>query len=868
MLGVLKAGCTYVPIDKDYPYERIKTILQETKVQVCLSDERLSNEDIAQLESPDCDFVATKDLLETEYSEFSGEKVDQRTTAYILYTSGSTGKPKGVCISHRNMVNYLHWANQYYFDNGRGWNFPLFTSLSFDLTVTSVFSTLLRGDTLHIYRENEINQVLKDIFSNVDISSIKLTPSHISLLKELDITHTHIEKAIVGGEKLTKGQVKILRGLNSSMSIYNEYGPTEATVGCIVEKIEEIPEVIKIGKPIANTKIYILDEQMQLTPKGVNGEIFIAGEGLAKGYFNNPELTKEKFVEDTIGGYGTMYRSGDMGRWLPDGSIELFGRKDAQVKFNGHRIELEEIENVLNTHESVLNSTVALKEHSVNDSHHQTVKYCTKCGIASNYPRITFDKNDVCSICNTYAENKEKISKYFRDEDELQLILDDVRKSNSEKEYDCLALFSGGKDSTYVLCQLVKKYKLKVLAFTLENGYISEEAKDNIRKVTETLGVDHVFGETPYMNEIFVESLHKFNNVCDGCFKTIYTLAYKVAKEKNIKYIMTGLSRGQLFETRLHHLFESEMFDPEEIDQRILSARKAYFNIKDKVTSHVADNMFEDDKIIDDIKIIDFYRYSDVELSEMYGYLDEYVPWVRPSDTGRSTNCLINNAGIYIHKKLRGYHNYSLPYSWDVRIGHKKREEAMYELDDEISPDSVEQILDEIGYTDSIAETEPQKNLVAYYQSKVSLNPEDLRNHLALHLPAYMIPSHFVSIDAIPVNVHGKVDRSRLPEIDFSKYVSRKPDREAKNDVERSIRDIWKAILKVDNVGLDDNFFELGGTSIKVVVLLDKLGLQYPSGLKLTDLFDYPTVAGQAELVQGQLSTETTEETGLDILKF
>ena len=219
---------------------------------------------------------------------------------------------------------------------------------------------------------------------------------------------------------------------------------------------------------------------------------------------------------------------------------------------------------------------------------------------------------------------------------------------------------------------------LKVLAFTLDNGYISEQAKGNVNRIVKKLGVDHVYGQTEHMNEIFIDSLNRHQNVCNGCFKTIYTLSTKIAMEKEIPFIVTGLSRGQFFETRLtEELFWDEELDVKKIDDAILEVRKLYHREKDAVKDLLDVTMFEDDAIFDKVQFVDFYRYSDVSLEDMLTYLDEKVGWIRPTDTGRSTNCLINQLGIYVHKKEKGYSNYSFPYSWDVRLGHKTRDESL-----------------------------------------------------------------------------------------------------------------------------------------------------------------------------------------------
>ena len=259
-----------------------------------------------------------------------------------------------------------------------------------------------------------------------------------------------------------------------------------------------------------------------------------------------------------------------------------------------------------------------------------------------------------------------------------------------------------------MLYQLVREYGVRPLVFTLDNGYISDDALDNVRSACADLGVDLHIASTPHMNAIFVDSLQRHCNVCDGCYKTIYTLSMSLAREHGIDTIITGLARGQLFETRLADTFAAREFDPDEIDAWIMEARKAYHHIDDAVYELLETDLFDDESIFDDIGFVDFYRYVDVDLDEVYDYLTNQTVWVRPADTGRSTNCLINDVGIYVHTTTRGYHNYALPYSWDVRLGHKRREAAMDELDDDIDLDRVRHILDEIGYPEPVADSRPK----------------------------------------------------------------------------------------------------------------------------------------------------------------
>jgi amino acid adenylation domain-containing protein len=345
LIATLKLNACFVPIDPTMPAERRRYILKDAGIHFlftmssCLLD--LADTYNGGLMALDIqlDGLAEEDFLST--------KPEPDDLAYLIYTSGSTGKPKGVMIRHRGFLNYLLWANDYYFNNEAAYSFAFFTSLAFDLTITCIFTTLLRGDTIHIYEEKDVAVVLTEIFSSESgVNTVKLTPSHISLLESLESTDTSIRTVIVGGEALTKKQVHLLKMLHPAIRIYNEYGPTETTVGCTVKAITEEAADITIGKPINNTAIYILNNSKQVQPVGILGEIAIGGLGLAAGYLENDGLTSEKFIENPYKKGEQLYLTGDVGKWLPDGDIFYTGRKDNQVKIRGYRIEPGEVEMV------------------------------------------------------------------------------------------------------------------------------------------------------------------------------------------------------------------------------------------------------------------------------------------------------------------------------------------------------------------------------------------------------------------------------------------------------------------------------------------------------------------------------------------
>ncbi|WP_157655211.1 non-ribosomal peptide synthetase, partial [Burkholderia ubonensis] len=362
ILGVLKAGAAFVPLDTAYPAERINHILGDTGLSLLLTQ----SSQLAQW----YEYAGATLLLDqalpgwTPLPDNPPCRAVPEHLAYVIYTSGSTGKPKGCLLEHRNLAHYISWAVGYYFPEGETGSFGLYSSLCFDFTLTNVFCPLVRGKSLRIYPQSEsIDTILARMFQpGSGVDTLKLTPTHIHLLEYMNLGRSGVRKVIVGGEELTPQHIATLRKIDPAIEIYNEYGPTEATVGCIVKLVEDEPSTVLIGRPIANTRVYIVDEALRPVPIGVPGEICIAGHGLARGYHKRPDVTAAKFVENPFPGEQRIYRTGDIGRWLPDGQIQCYGRVDDQVKIRGYRVELGEIEAALTAHEDVVGAAVMLRE--------------------------------------------------------------------------------------------------------------------------------------------------------------------------------------------------------------------------------------------------------------------------------------------------------------------------------------------------------------------------------------------------------------------------------------------------------------------------------------------------------------------------
>lgn len=359
LLGILKAGSAYVAIDPAYPAERIRAIIDDSGIEVLLLQPKLA-------ESESVSAVRHKLVLDGTWQSVAEESADNPRVetdagdlAYVMYTSGSTGKPNAVAIEHRSVCNAIEAAIGL-FGLSRGSRMLQYASTTFDASVLEIFATLASGAVLCLVSPEATagGEALHRFLEEQQITAMLLTPSVLSTLIPERLPDS-LRTVGTGGEACT---LDIGAWLSDSRRLLNLYGPTEATIFATAHEFDADSLSACIGRPLANTQIYILDESLQPVPVGVRGEMYISGAGLARGYRNNPVLTAERFVYHPFRTDEVMYRTGDYGCRLPDGSIEYLGRRDDQVKLNGIRIETGEIEAALNGHPAIKEAAVLVRQ--------------------------------------------------------------------------------------------------------------------------------------------------------------------------------------------------------------------------------------------------------------------------------------------------------------------------------------------------------------------------------------------------------------------------------------------------------------------------------------------------------------------------
>jgi amino acid adenylation domain-containing protein len=366
LLGVIKAGGAYLPLDPFYPKERLRYMLEDSGASILLVKSRKDGLPVEALKAVSLN--EDWEMIVRESKASPPQNILPENLAYLIYTSGSTGLPKGVMVTHRGLANYLDWcARAYKVEEGNG--APVHSPVSFDLTITGLFAPLIKGKPVRLLPEEQGIEGLSAIFCEPrNYSLVKITPAHLNLLTERlrdETVLAQVGALIIGGEALYGESLKYWQQHAPQTRLINEYGPTETVVGCCVFEVRgELTGAVPIGRPIANTQLYLLDERLRLAPIGATGELYIGGAGLARGYHKRADITAERFIPNPFSAApgARLYKTGDLARFGSDGEIEFLGRNDDQVKVKGYRIELAEIESVLERLAGVKQAVVTVRE--------------------------------------------------------------------------------------------------------------------------------------------------------------------------------------------------------------------------------------------------------------------------------------------------------------------------------------------------------------------------------------------------------------------------------------------------------------------------------------------------------------------------
>ncbi|MCA1565778.1 MAG: amino acid adenylation domain-containing protein, partial [Acidobacteria bacterium] len=844
LLGILKAGAAYMPLDPVYPQVRLSFMVNGARARLILTERRFS--DFAALDG-------TKVFcMDSDWEMLSGQSVENPARslspdnlAYVIYTSGSTGEPKGVMNTHRAISNRLCWMQAAY-DLNRRDRVLQKTPFTFDVSVWEFFWPLITGARLVVARPggHQDSTYLATLIAGQEITTLHFVPSMLQAF--LDNPRVagcrSLRRVICSGEALSAElQQRFFSLLDSEL--HNLYGPTEAAVDVTFwacEKESDRP-FVPIGRAIANIQIHIVDANLQPVPVGVPGELQIAGIGLARGYVNRPDLTAEKFIPDPFSGEpgARMYRTGDLTRFRAGGEVEFLGRIDHQVKIRGFRIELGEIEAALVSHLAVREAVVIAKESQTGDK--RLVAY-----VAPHQEHLAelqaftdaAAQSSSASAPDARREDAERRHKLpnglvIAHDGEIQFNTMDIYREVFEKEIylkhgvtlsdgDCV-FDVGAHIGLFTLFVNEKCRDARVYAF--------EPIPPTFKVLRANVSIPGLSVKLFNLGLADRPGMDQFNY-----YPRMTGVSGRVADPEEhkrrrkpilsdwLQSVTGGRPATMLSERDLNDVLE-EYFKCETYDCRLTT-----------LSDVIRENKVER---IDLLKI----DVEESELDVLAGIRDE--DWPKIKQIVLEVESREGLDAIVPMLKERGYEVFvdSVGYGFSSEGDAGQEEKAgstgymIYTLRPQASEDQSTEKPVQAAF----------KVLSAPPDSPLSV--ENLRNHLLAKLPDYMAPSAFVLLDRMPLLSNGKVDRKALPAPEQSRRETEQGYIAPRNEVEQGLAEILAEVLGLSKIGVHDDFFKFGGHSLLATQVMSRILEKFKVELPLQQLFEQPTVAGFAESV-------------------
>jgi amino acid adenylation domain-containing protein/FkbM family methyltransferase len=812
LLGIWKAGGAYVPLDPEYPTERLRWMLDDAQAPVLLAQTAV----LKRLPPHKAKVLCLDDieLCRDEARNNLPSIIQGANAAYVIYTSGSTGRPKGVVNTHSGIQNRLLWMQQTY-QLAQADRVLQKTSFSFDVSVWEFFWPLLAGASLVLARPGgqRDSRYLVDLIRQHEITTLHFVPSMLNnFLEEPGVSDcSTMRHVICSGEALPAATAKTFH-TRSRAHLHNLYGPTEAAIDVTFWEClqESLPGTVPIGRPIANTQMYVLNPEMQPVAVGAEGELYIGGAGLARGYLNRAELTAERFVPhpfSTEPGI-RLYRTGDLGRWTQDGTIEFLGRSDNQVKIRGFRIELEEIAAVLHEHPQVQDAMVAAYEREPGEK--QLVAYVVPRRPSARYVLGDYRLPNGLGIAH---QNKNESDYLYKEIFELRTYL---RHGIKLEENACV--FDVGANI----------------------GMFALFVSDQVPSATI-----YAFEPIPSVFEAL-----QFNG--DLCLAQVKTFGFGLSDKEGVEdfvcyprnTMMSGLRSYADREQDMlvvKKLIENEQngLEPHgtpavvldellagRFDQQIHSCRVR------RLSNVIAENSIQH---IDLLKI-------DVERAEL-----DVLRGIDPEDWTKIEQVVVETeetAGSTLRVDEIAEFLRSRSYHVIVDEDERLKGSGLHNIYALRTRSAVQVDKSGTGGT----------GVNALLPEVLSANA--LRSSLEKKLPEYMVPSSYVFLRTLPLTVNGKLDRKALPPPSQDRPSVEQAYVAPRNDMEKTLSRIWTEVLHVSRVGVYDNFLQLGGHSLLAAQVISRVQKIYGVRLSLRSFLDKPTPAGLAEAIQlGQKET-------------
>ncbi|MGI9174868.1 MAG: amino acid adenylation domain-containing protein, partial [Rhodothermales bacterium] len=820
VLGILKAGGAYLPLDAAYPEERLRWMIADAGAKVVVTAEggSLWDEEVA---------VVSLAGLE-EGTGLVSEKVEVPATslAYVIYTSGSTGQPKGVCVTHRNAVHSTSARLGYYEESVSG--YLLLPSVSFDSSVAGLFWTLSQGGTLVIPTDDDASdpERLAGLIERHEVSHVLGVPSLYRLLIEESRPEqlASLRTAIVAGEACSRDLVKLHGARLPDVPLFNEYGPTEATVWSTVHRCDPDAEeaIVPIGRPIANTRVYILDEHQQPVPIGTPGELYIGGQGVARGYLHRPQLTAERFLADPFaesaeGSGGRLYRTGDRARYRSDGVVEFLGRLDDQVKVRGYRIEPGEVEAAITQHPGVQEAVVVAREE---EGDTRLVAYLAPSAQHA-YP----------------VRQLLRLEQAGRLDGRERYVMPNgmtvIHQNQSETYFMYREVFEEGSylapEITLPRGACVFDVGANIGLFSLQVGQAVEDAT-----VYAFEPIPATYDCLRLNAELYPADVRAFNcglssengEAAFTYYPHVSLISGRYADAGEERDVLKAFLRNQQQEGAIATALSGEQLD------ELLEDRLAHEQVTCRLRT-LSDVIREEG-----IEQIDLLKI-DVEKSEL-----DVLAGLEDKDWKK-----VRQIVMEVH---------------DVGGLRERVTTLLRERGFEVTARQ-EDLLEDTDLYKLFAVALPAKEKAAHQNGTANGRPEtwanpeallrDIQEHLGARLPDYMVPSQWVLLDELPRTPNGKVDRLALPAPS-----QERPRGEAyvapRSAIEERLADIWADVLGMEQVSVEADFFALGGHSLLAIKVMSRVREAFEVDLPLSSLFSAPTIAGLSALVEDRLIAE------------
>ena len=913
LLGILKAGGGYVPIDPAFPQERISYMLEDANCEIVLCQKHLK---LPETDSEMIYLDSDWEKIENESTKNVKSEVKGDNLAYVIYTSGSTGKPKGTLISHYSV--YRIAKSSKYIDISTNDNILQLSNFAFDGSVFDIYTALLNGAKLVLLKKETVLDVeeLVDYIISQEISVLFLTTALFNSIVDYNIESLkNIKKILFGGELVSQKHVNAAYSLLGNKKIVHVYGPTESTVFTSFHEVSKTYSTsIPIGKPLDNTSLYILDENQKLVPLGINGELYISGDGLAREYLNQPELTGEKFIKNPFKDdpNSRLYKTGDLVKYLPDGSIEFIRRIDNQVKVRGFRVELSEIELNLLNHENVeIGIARVLKNNS------------TKTNEIAAYIKFNTNRVDKDSINekrvedwvslydNIYSKIEDKKTNEFIGWNSSftglpigKIEMSEWLKSTIDliKQFNPYTILEIGSGTGLILFEMTKhfnkyygldnskesiNYLNKIIdseKALYNNIELCRKGADEIRDLNvndvDTVIINSVaqyFPNLQYLEQVLVDSIEKIENkgsiilgdlrnyqLMEDFFRS--TELYKIEEEQTIDILK------QRIKTEIKN--EKELIVH---PQYFVSLQKRFQRI-----SHV-DIRFKQGEYQTEMNK---YRYNVVLHidNDSVKEIDKKLDWNTETGIQEKIQKLLHEENVDV-LSLENVPNYFLEEDEVLSRLIEEDEISLKEIKEQIKNEPIngfksllnicddsyrkELVWNEKRYLCNIlfinnkidgktvvnqSEQYTNHNVHEYSNDTIkrdlvieSIN--EVRKHLEDKLPEFMIPSHFVEIENVPLTPNGKIDDKLLPDPLTERIQTENIYVAPRNEIEKKLVDIWQDLLGVGKVGMFDNFFELGGHSLIATQLISKIREEFNIELPLKIIFQKPILLDFAKII-------------------